>query len=59
MSQSPSKKDAEPSGKPPRKGRRREDQGTVSVSPINPPAVGGGGIQRGDGPHGPKPPKKA
>jgi hypothetical protein len=44
--------------KPPRKGRRREDQGNVSVTPINPPAVGGGGIQRGDGKTGPQGPKK-
>jgi hypothetical protein len=50
MSRITPKKPANPSGKPPRKGRRREDQGNVSVTPINPPAVGGGGIQRGDGP---------
>lgn len=35
---------------PPRKGRRREPEDVVGVKPINPPAVGGGGIQRGDGP---------
>ena len=49
MSGNTPKNPVKPPGKPPRKGRRREDQGNVSVTPINPPAVGGGGIQRGDG----------
>lgn len=33
------------------KGRRREDQGNVQeTDPLNPPAVGGGGKSKGDGP---------
>lgn len=45
----PQKPPKPPDGKP-RKGRRREPEGNVEVTPVNPPAVGGGGIKRGDGP---------
>jgi hypothetical protein len=58
MSGNTPKNPVKPPGKLPRTGRRREDQGNVSVTPINPPAVGGGGIQRGDGKTGPQGPKK-
>ena len=56
MSRGTPKKPGKSPSKPPRQGRRREPEGNVEVTPINPPAVGGGGIQRGDGP--PKGPKK-
>jgi hypothetical protein len=54
MSGGTPKKPARPIAGKPRKGKRREDQGNVSVTPINPPAVGGGSIPREDGPQGPK-----
>lgn len=55
MSRGTPQKPGKPPSKPPRQGRRREPEGNVEVTPINPPAVGGGGIQRGDGrPKGPK-----
>lgn len=54
MSRSTPKKPVKPPPGPPRKGRPREPEDNVSVTPINPPAVGGGGIQRGIGPGGPK-----
>lgn len=54
MSRSTPKKPGKPPQAPPRKVRRREPEGNVEVTPINPPAVGGGGIPRGDGPRGPK-----
>jgi hypothetical protein len=50
MTRSTPKKSQKPPEEPPRKGRRREDAGEVGVKAINPPAVGGGGIQRGEGP---------
>jgi hypothetical protein len=54
MSRKTPKKPPKPPEGPPRKGRRREDPGNVSTEPINPPAVGGGGLQREDGLKGPK-----
>ncbi len=55
MSRSPSKKPVKPpEGPPPRKGRRREPEENVKVSPIDPPAVGGGGVQRGERGTGPR-----
>lgn len=53
MSRSTPKKPAKPSAGSPRRGRRREPIENVSVTPINPPAVGGGN-QRGEGQGGPK-----
>jgi hypothetical protein len=50
MSPNTPKNPPQPPEEPPRKGRRREPEGNVDVTPINPPALGGGGIKRGDGP---------
>lgn len=54
MSRSTPKKPAKPPAGSPRKGRPREPEDNVSVTPINPPAVGGGGIQRGERSTGPR-----
>jgi hypothetical protein len=54
MSGSRPKKPVKPPERPPRKGRPREPEDNVSVTPINPPAVGGGGIQRGERGTGPR-----
>jgi hypothetical protein len=50
MSLSKPKKPPKPPEGTPRRGKRREPEGNVGLDPINPPAVGGGGIKRGDGP---------